>query len=170
MKRLCNMLDDYLEGKLESRDREVFEGHLLECEHCKREVEAFNQIEGYLNSIPRVKVPDDFSAIILEKIHSHKKRMADLYIYSIVAIISFISTIFAVSLIGWENVVENLIYAGKSIYQVVHSFLSAVFVLSEVVYNIITPEKANGFALTVAFVLVLMVFIRSIKVFSGVKR
>ena len=170
MKRLCNMLDDYLEGKLEGRDKEVFESHLLECEHCRREVEAFKKIEGYLNSIPKVKVPDNFSAMVIDKIHSHKKKLADLYIYSIVAVISFISTIVAVSLIGWKNVAENLVLAGRSIYQFAHSFISAVFVLSEVVYDIITPGKVNGFVLTVVFLLVLMVFVKSVRAFSGVKR
>ena len=170
MKKLCELLERYLQGDLKKNEIEVFENHLLECEKCKKEVELEKEVEEYLNSIPKVKVPDNFSNIVIEKIYNHKQKVQSWYIYAVVAFVSFVSALFAGTVIGWKNVADSAIYFGESVYNLAVSFLTAVITLSGTLYNALTPGKVNGISLIFVFVVVLVIFLKSVKVFSSVER
>ena len=170
MNRLCQLLERYLKDDLNKEEKLLFESHMVKCAHCRKEVELLREVDEYLNAIPKVKVPDNFSNIVLEKIHQHKKAVAGWYLYGAFAFLSFVAALFAIAAVGVNSFVNNFVFLGKSLYNFASSLLTAVVTLSGSLYNALTPGKVNGIVLTMAFVIIFLVFLKSIKLFSSVER
>ena len=63
-RQAVDLMTDYLEGALSPRDRDRFEAHLAECDHC---VEYLAQIRATIAVAGHVE-PDDLSEEALEEL------------------------------------------------------------------------------------------------------
>ncbi|WP_201327999.1 anti-sigma factor family protein [Thermotomaculum hydrothermale] len=170
MNKVCRLLEDYLKNDLTPEEKDLFDKHLNECENCRREVELLREVEGYLNSIPKVKVPEDFSERVIEKVYEHKRKVAGWYMYAAVFFVSFISAFLAINVIGINKAIQNVVSVGESVYKFAKSVLTAITTLSGTLYSVMTPGKINSVVLTIAFGVILLIFLKSIKLFSSVER
>ncbi len=170
MKMLCELLERYLKNELNKKDKELFENHIKECAFCAKQVELDREVTHYLNSIPKVKVPGNFSTAVMEKIHEHKQKVIGWYVYAAVAFMSFLSVVFVVGLIGLDNFISDAVSLGHSVYDFANSLVTAIITLSGTLYNVLTPGKVNGVVLIFAFMIILTVFLKSIKLFASVEK
>jgi len=166
MNKLCNLLEDYLQENLDKKNREIFEKHLEKCESCRKSVEGFAKIEKSLNSIPKVSVPDDFSASVMERIYARKEKILGWYFYGITAFLSFILSAVVVYLLGFDYVAEKVYSVVSTVYAFASSFSVALSTLSGSLYNSVDFGGLNGVVLTFVFVMICFGFAKSVKIFT----
>ncbi len=166
MKKICGLLEDYLMENLDEKNRKLFESHLDECESCRKSVEAFSKIEQSLNSIPKVSVPEGFSASVMEKIYERKEKVLGWYVYGIVAFLSFAVSVVAVYLLGFDYVAAKVYSVASTVYAFASSFSVALSTLSGSLYNSIDFGGLNGVVLTFVFVMICFGFAKSVKIFT----
>ena len=65
-RELVELVTDYLEGRLDSADRERFEAHLAECDGCATYVEQMRQTLAALGRIPEESVSPQARAELLQ--------------------------------------------------------------------------------------------------------
>ncbi len=166
----CQLLEKYLIGELDPEKMLDFENHIKECEFCEKELRLMVEIENYLEEIPKVRPPENFSEEVISKIKTYKKTVAGWYWYLTFSIVLFFAMIFAVSIKGVDKLVNDFMSLVASLHTFTTSVLTAIVTISESVYNILTPGKINGIVLTMVFVIICMIFLKSVKLFSSVER
>ncbi len=71
-----HLWSQYLEGDLESAERQSLEAHLRECEVCRREVKLLRQTVNWLSQLGQsqeIQAPADFVPKVRHRLR-HKKR------------------------------------------------------------------------------------------------
>jgi anti-sigma factor RsiW len=63
-RQAVDLMTEYLEGALSPRDRERFEAHLADCDHC---VEYLAQIRATIDLVGHIE-PDDLSDEALDEL------------------------------------------------------------------------------------------------------
>ena len=56
---VVELVTDYLEGALSSRDRRRFEAHIAGCEDCTRYLEQLRRTIDTVGRLPRETLPDE---------------------------------------------------------------------------------------------------------------
>ncbi|MBN1848701.1 MAG: zf-HC2 domain-containing protein [Deltaproteobacteria bacterium] len=71
------LLSEYIDGVLDAQTRDKVEKHLSTCERCGEEIESLKALIRDLETLPRVKAPDDF----LEQLHERMHARFDFWAY-----------------------------------------------------------------------------------------
>lgn len=66
-------LSAYLDGEIESKERETIEGHLLECTRCRHELELLRRTVSGLKSLEEIEVPPRLTALIQAGIEARER-------------------------------------------------------------------------------------------------
>jgi len=64
----------FLEGELPDKDKEAIEAHLEACEGCQKERYLLSKTWRMLGSYQAPKLPDNFTASLMQKIHSEQTQ------------------------------------------------------------------------------------------------
>lgn len=73
---LKTTIREYLDGELSSTQREVFEFHLRNCSHCRREVQELKSTLVWLKQAEEVTPPPDLRNRVLARIEKDKAAPA----------------------------------------------------------------------------------------------
>jgi anti-sigma factor RsiW len=73
-RELVELITDYLAGALSGDDRERFEEHLKNCDHCQTYLEQMRQTIRALGFVPEASIPEKAKLDLLEAFRDWKKR------------------------------------------------------------------------------------------------
>ena len=57
--KICELVDDYIDGNLNTNDNKIFETHLKKCSKCHNYVEKYREIQTFITQKKAVCIPDD---------------------------------------------------------------------------------------------------------------
>jgi anti-sigma factor RsiW len=73
-RELVELVTDYLENRLTSRDRARFEAHLAECEYCETYLEQMRQTIRVLGRLPEESLSAEARDVLLAAFRDWSRR------------------------------------------------------------------------------------------------
>ncbi|MBE0415610.1 MAG: zf-HC2 domain-containing protein [Dehalococcoidia bacterium] len=125
--RLKGMLSPYIDGQLSPSERERIEGHIEQCDACRRELESLRATANLLHRVPMVSPPRSFALAELAPINRRPVAFGALRAATAVAVLllAFLFLgdalhLFGPGLIGEERLAQDtpeMLNGGEAAYQ-----------------------------------------------------